>query len=81
MIAGRKKLYELVDLVIAWEHMIGIRSQPIYHRRVAASLNNCHLPVLCDIGLIEYEDEIVSYRVNDEFLQKLLSCAATKELP
>ena len=74
-------LYELVDLVIAWEHMIGIRSQLIHHRRVAASLHNCHLPALCDTGLIEYGDGIVSYRVNDEFLQKLLSRAATEELP
>jgi DNA-binding transcriptional ArsR family regulator len=72
---------ELVDLVAAWERMTGIEPPSIHRRRVAASLRNDHLPALRDSGLIECEGDTVCYRVEDEFLQRLLSCAGITELP
>ncbi len=74
-------LCELVDLVAEWERMTESDTPTIHRRRVAASLHNGHLPALRDAGLIEYKGDTIRYRVDDGFLQRLLSCAGITELP
>ena len=72
---------ELVNLVAAWERMVGTDPPALHRRRVSASLRNDHLPALRDAGLVEYGGETVSYRVDGDFFHRLLSCAAITELP